>query len=213
MASEAEIPESSPGQAPRLRLGTKGWNRPMAADSTGPRPTQAGNPVAPNKANPGRGGLGIDYGLRIIDDLETQMPGGVAPNKANLACHAPAKACRRGIGRERLTASLRTGQTKPIRPGHARPGNPKLETRNPKQIPNPNDPNGQACPDAVAPNKANPARSVPVRASGENALRRHYQQGKQSQFGGFWRGNGVSPQNRAHFRVVGRSGGRESCGH
>ena len=30
-------------------------------------------------------------------------------------------------------------------------------------------------------NKANLARSVPVRASGENALRRHYEQGKQSQ--------------------------------
>ena len=33
----------------------------------------------------------------------------------------------------------------------------------------------------MAPNKANSARSVPVRACGENALRRHYQQAKQTQ--------------------------------
>ena len=36
---------------------------------------RAEDSMAPNKANPGRGGLGIDEGLRIIDDLQPQTPG------------------------------------------------------------------------------------------------------------------------------------------
>jgi hypothetical protein len=47
--------------------------------------------AAPNKANPGRGGLGIDYGLGIIDDLGQGNHGrhsrtiqwDVAPNRPN----------------------------------------------------------------------------------------------------------------------------------
>ena len=34
-----------------------------------------------NKANPGRGDLGIDYGLRIIDDLQPQTPGALRQTK------------------------------------------------------------------------------------------------------------------------------------
>jgi hypothetical protein len=42
--------------------------------------------AAPNKANPGRGGLGIDYGLLIIGYLTAKTDAhsvDCAPNKAN----------------------------------------------------------------------------------------------------------------------------------
>ena len=82
---------------------------------------------APNKPSPGRGGLGIDYGLRTIDDLETRTPG-AAMRQTN------------PIGGLRLSA--RRGpvcQTNPIWPGGAGKSeacsslDQESETRNPRQ--------------------------------------------------------------------------------
>ena len=79
----------------RLRLRMSGLERRKAESATrtgglaaatastskkpncGPRCSASAEPIAPNKANLGRGGLGMDYGLRIIDDLQPQRPGAV----------------------------------------------------------------------------------------------------------------------------------------
>jgi hypothetical protein len=55
-------------------------------------------PMAPNKANPGRGGLGIDYGLGIIDDLVPQMPG--AAQRQTKPIGEPYLSTSRGLGRQ-----------------------------------------------------------------------------------------------------------------
>ena len=96
---------------------------------------------APNKANPGRGGFGIDYGLRIIDELRSEA------------------------------SRARVRQTNPICHSEIPPLRPSASGRN----------DTREAPEPPAPNKANFACSVPVRASGGNALRRHYKRAEQSQ--------------------------------
>ena len=81
MGARAQVPESSSAQAlrrpPESAKPTGRWRmgRTLAvlAHSTAPMV----DPSVSNKANPGPGGLGIDYGLRIIDDLEPPTPGAV----------------------------------------------------------------------------------------------------------------------------------------
>ena len=72
----------------------------------------------------------------------SRAEGPVAPNKANFAA-------------DRRQARIQSRQTNPIRPGHARPGNPKCRVRNPRQTRNPNAPNEQARLGTRAPNKPN----------------------------------------------------------
>jgi len=100
------------GPATRAREARGGRAKQTQFQAGGGRPEAgAGLPTAyslqspawktPNKANPGRGGLGIDYGLWIIDDLRPETP----------------------------MAGLR--QTKPIWPAQGREiRNSKPETRN-----------------------------------------------------------------------------------
>ena len=74
-------PGSSPGQAPPAKAG-------VTTNTT-------------NKANPGRGGLGIDHGLWIIDDLGPETPRPECPKQASPAgaedAMAPNKANPRRI--------------------------------------------------------------------------------------------------------------------
>ena len=106
MVSEAEIPESSPGRPLRLRLGMARLKQTKAVNSTGSGPVRGRSRVAPNKpnpalgmdriwtwglsnkANPGRGDLGIDYGLGMIDDWDQRLPGPAPPNKPNFRLEA-----------------------------------------------------------------------------------------------------------------------------
>ena len=138
------------------------------------RPSQAAKRevVAPNKANPGRGGVGIDYGLGIIDDLELE------------------------------TSEAWLRRTKPIRQSEIPPLRPSASGRNDAREtpgrPAPNKANSDrrcqvAEREVVAPNKPNFVCSVSEPAEGasaENALRRHYERAKQSQFVRFWAENG-----------------------
>ena len=93
-----------------------GRTRGRAIGQNGPSCRRLG---APNKANlAGRFGVFGEAGM---------------PNKANLARSVPLRACRRGIRREHLTASLRTGKTKPISTGRSRQTKPICEVCQPER--------------------------------------------------------------------------------
>ena len=87
----------------------------------------AGGFGAPNKANPGRGGLGIDYGLGMIDDWEFRGNGPAirqraAPNKPNLACSVPVRASGENALRRHYEQAKQTQSAGPVRPEAATDG-------------------------------------------------------------------------------------------
>ena len=162
-------PGSSPGQAPPAKAGV--------------------TTNAPNKPNPGRGGLGIDYGLRMIDDVQACIPGAVRRQTK------PISGWRRETGG-------RSGSSYGLRPpvcGLDAPNKPNLRLEA-----------GDRRPERVflrppvfgldAPNKPNLARG---RRAGAGAAR-----AKQTQFGsqGPWRAAAPPASNKANSSGHSRPG-------
>ena len=75
MTSRAKILRLRLRACPEHAEEMTGLYRSNAESSAGPRRSARQDPMAPNKPNPGRGDLGMDYGSRILGDWEFKGSG------------------------------------------------------------------------------------------------------------------------------------------